>query len=106
MSAAEAIAPQITTPRRSVLIVLHGAIGDVVRVAAAVGCPVESLWGLTAAERSAPWGFAGFAISGAIPCHPCYVRQCPIGRECMRRISPEGVSATLKRALAPGGVRR
>jgi heptosyltransferase I len=69
-------------------------------IAAAVGCPVVSLWGATAAERSAPWGFADFAISGAIPCHPCYLRQCPIGRECMRRISPEEVGANVRRALA------
>jgi heptosyltransferase I len=69
-------------------------------IAAAVGCPVVSLWGATAAERSAPWGFADLAISGAIPCHPCYLRQCPIGRECMRRISPQDVCATVRRALA------
>lgn len=68
-------------------------------IAAAVGCPVVSLWGATAAERSAPWGFAEFAINGAIPCHPCYLRQCPIGRECMRRISPSEVSAALRRAV-------
>ena len=69
-------------------------------IAAAVGCPVVSLWGATAAERSAPWGFADFAISSTIPCHPCYLRQCPIGRECMRRISPEEVGANVRRALA------
>jgi len=69
-------------------------------IAAAVGCPVVSLWGATAAERSAPWGFADLAISGAIPCHPCYLRRCPIGRECMRRISPEEVGVTVRRALA------
>ena len=27
-------------------------------IAAAVGCPIVSLWGATAPERSAPWGFA------------------------------------------------
>ncbi len=69
-------------------------------IAAAVGCPVVSLWGSTAPERSAPWGFDTLAIAGAIPCHPCYLRQCPIGRECMRRISPEQVSAMVRRALA------
>lgn len=75
-------------------------------IAAAVGCPVVSLWGATAAERSAPWGFAELAISGAIPCHPCYLRDCPIGRECMRRISPEEVGVTLTRALAMRGAAR
>jgi lipopolysaccharide heptosyltransferase I len=69
-------------------------------IAAAAGCPVVSLWGATAPERSAPWGFADLALSGAIPCHPCYLRECPIGRECMRRIAPEEVAAALRRALA------
>ncbi|MHB8384245.1 MAG: glycosyltransferase family 9 protein [Candidatus Binataceae bacterium] len=68
-------------------------------IAAAVRCPIVSLWGATALERSAPWGFAQFAITGAIPCHPCYLRECPIGRECMRRIAPGEVAATVRRAL-------
>jgi heptosyltransferase I len=69
-------------------------------IAAAAGCPVVSLWGATAPERSAPWGFADLALSGAIPCHPCYLRECPIGRECMRRIAPADVAVALRRALA------
>ena len=69
-------------------------------IAAAAGCPVVSLWGATAPERSAPWGFSDLALSGAIPCHPCYLRECPIGRECMRRIAPGDVAAALRRALA------
>lgn len=69
-------------------------------IAAAVGCPIVSLWGSTAPERSAPWGFAQFALKGEIPCHPCYLRECPIGRECMRRIAPGEVAATVRKALA------
>jgi ADP-heptose:LPS heptosyltransferase len=69
-------------------------------IAAAVGCPVVSLWGATAAERSAPWGFAELALTGEIPCHPCYLRECPIGRECMRRIAPTDVAAAIRRAMA------
>lgn len=72
-------------------------------IAAAVGCPVVSLWGATAAQRSAPWGFADLALTGEIPCHPCYLRQCPIGRECMRRITPESVAAAVRRAVAASG---
>jgi ADP-heptose:LPS heptosyltransferase len=68
-------------------------------IAAAVGCPVVSLWGATAAERSAPWGFADLALTGEIPCHPCYLRECPIGRECMRRITPTAVAGTIRRAV-------
>lgn len=69
-------------------------------IAAAAGCPVVLLWGATAPERSAPWGFADLALSGAIPCHPCYLRDCPVGRECMRRIAPSEVAAAIRRALA------
>ena len=68
-------------------------------LAAAVGCPVVSLWGSTSSHRSAPWASADFAISAEIPCHPCYLRECPIGRECMRRISPEIVVKTVRRAV-------
>ncbi len=68
-------------------------------IAAAVGCPVVSLWGATAAERSAPWGFAEHALTGVIPCQPCYLRDCPVGRECMRRIASANVAAAVRRAL-------
>jgi len=69
-------------------------------IAAAVGCPVVSLWGATAPQRSAPWGYANLAIHGDIPCHPCYLRDCPIGRECMRRIAPTDVVALVRRGVA------
>ena len=68
-------------------------------IAAAVGCPVVSIWGATAAERSSPWGCAELAIKAEIPCYGCYLRQCPIDRECMRRISPAQIAATVRRAL-------
>lgn len=73
-------------------------------IAAAVGCPVVSLWGSTSPLRSAPWGCADLAISAPIPCHPCYLRRCPIERECMRRISPQQVVAVLERSLAPAAM--
>lgn len=69
-------------------------------IAAAMGCPIVSLWGATAAERSAPWGFAQLALTGEIPCHPCYLRECPIGRECMHRIEPPNVAMMIRRAIA------
>lgn len=68
-------------------------------IAAAAGCPIVSLWGSTAPERSAPWGNAHLTMRGEIPCHPCYLRECPIGRECMRRIAPADVAATVRRAM-------
>jgi len=80
--------------------VAFGPDSGPMHIAAAVGCPVVSLWGSTAPRRSAPWGFADLAISGDILCHPCYLRDCPIGRECMRRISPDTVIATVRKAVA------
>jgi heptosyltransferase I len=80
--------------------VAFGPDSGPMHIAAAVGCPIVSLWGATAAERSAPWGFAEYALSGSIPCAPCYLRECPIGRECMHRIAPADVASAIRRALA------
>ncbi len=80
--------------------VAFGPDAGPMHIAAAVGCPIVSLWGSTAAERSAPWGFADYALSGSIPCAPCYLRECPIGRECMHRIASADVASAIRRALA------
>ncbi len=85
--------------------VAFGPDSGPMHIAAAVGCPVVSLWGATAPERSAPWGFAELALRGAIPCHPCYLRECPIGRECMRRITPAAVVAMVRQGVAMGAAR-
>ncbi len=79
--------------------VAFGPDSGPMHIAAAVGCPIVSLWGATAPERSAPWGFADLAVRGAIPCHPCYLRRCPIGRECMRRIEPGQIVQMIRRVL-------
>lgn len=79
--------------------VAFGPDSGPMHIAAAVGCPVVSLWGATAPERSAPWGYAQFALAGEIPCHPCYLRRCPVGRQCMRRIDPRQVAVTVRAAL-------
>jgi len=85
--------------------VAFGPDSGPMHIAAAVGCPIVSLWGATAPERSAPWGYAEFALRGEIPCHPCYLRQCPIGRECMRRIAPATVADAVRRAIRSGAAR-
>jgi lipopolysaccharide heptosyltransferase I len=78
--------------------VAFGPDSGPMHIAAAVGCPIVSLWGSTAPQRSAPWGFDQYAIAGGIPCHPCYLRKCPIGRECMWRINPAVVAGQVRRA--------
>jgi ADP-heptose:LPS heptosyltransferase len=69
-------------------------------IAAACGTPVVSLWGATSPKRSAPWGSQHLAVEGRAACAPCYVRRCPIGRLCMRRIAPQAVFAKVAQAVA------
>lgn len=68
-------------------------------IAAATGIPVISLWGATSPIRSAPWNSEAYVIQGEAACSPCYVRRCPIGRACMRRITPEQVLAVARQIL-------
>lgn len=75
-------------------------------IAAAMGTPVVSLWGATSAARSAPWGSEELVLEGSAPCMPCYRRTCPIGRECMRHITPDGVLQRVDAALALSPWRR
>ena len=55
-------------------------------------CRRVSLWGATSAARSAPWGSEHLAVTGAAPCAPCFLKTCPIGRVCMRAITPDDVT--------------
>jgi lipopolysaccharide heptosyltransferase II len=69
-------------------------------LAAAAGTPVVSLWGATTPARSAPFGSEDLVLVGRVPCAPCYLRRCPIGRQCMQTITPARVLAQIDRALA------
>lgn len=69
-------------------------------LAAAAGTPVVSLWGATTPARSAPFGSQDLVLVGRVPCAPCYLRRCPIGRQCMRDITVARVMAQVERALA------
>jgi lipopolysaccharide heptosyltransferase II len=68
-------------------------------IAAATGIPVISLWGATSPVRSAPWRSETYVIRGKAACSPCYVRQCPIERACMRRITPGHVLSVARQIL-------
>jgi len=68
-------------------------------LAAAAGTPVVSLWGATTPARSAPWGSEDLVVVGRVACVPCYLRRCPLDRECMRDISPARVMAQVDRVL-------
>jgi ADP-heptose:LPS heptosyltransferase len=74
---------------------LIGPDSGALHLAAAVGVPVVSLWGATSATRSAPWGSEPWVVRGQVPCAPCFLKDCPIDRQCMRHI---GVAPVLRRA--------
>jgi lipopolysaccharide heptosyltransferase II len=68
-------------------------------LAAAAATPVVSLWGATTPARSAPFGSEHLVLVGRVPCAPCYLRRCPIGRQCMHDITPARVVAQVERVL-------
>jgi ADP-heptose:LPS heptosyltransferase len=79
---------------------VFGPDSGALHVAAALGVPVVSLWGATSAARSTPWGQQRGVIEGAAPCAPCFLRDCPIGRMCMRPIEAGAVAARIESMLA------
>jgi len=70
-----------------------GPDSGALHLAAAVGTPAVSLWGATSPERSTPFGSEGRSVGGKAPCAPCFLRECPIGRVCMREIPVDVVVA-------------
>ncbi len=76
-----------------------GPDSGALHLAAAVGTPAVSLWGATSPARSTPFGSEGFALAGDAPCAPCFLRDCPIERVCMRGITPEAVLGRAAAAL-------
>lgn len=59
-------------------------------IAAAVGTPVVALFGPTAPWRTGPHGEKHQVLRNALPCSPCFKRQCLLNEEkkkCMEKIS-------------------
>ena len=77
-----------------------GPDSGALHLAAALGVPVVSLWGATSALRSTPFGSERWTITGRTACSPCFLKECPIGRECMRTIAVPDVVALAQQALA------
>jgi hypothetical protein len=84
---------------KTILIILHGAIGDVTRA-------VVSLWGATDPVRTAPYGFGDLVIRGAAACSPCRRKHCTIDRVCMQSIGNDTILSMIDRALARRAITR
>ena len=79
--------------------VAFGPDSGPMHIAAAVGCPVVSLWGATSPRRSGPWGSEERIQVSDVSCAPCYLRQCPIDRLCMKQIETASVVRMLAGCL-------
>lgn len=77
-----------------------GPDSGALHLAAALGVRVVSLWGATSALRSTPFGSEQWTLTGQAPCSPCFLKDCPIGRACMRTIDVPDVVRLAEQALA------
>jgi len=73
----------------------------VAHLAAALGTPVVVLFGPTDPALTAPLGPVA-VVHQAVPCAPCFYRECPIDHPCMRGISAEVVGQRVDALLAAG----
>jgi heptosyltransferase II len=75
-------------------------------LAAAVGTPVVALFGSTSPELTGP-GLPGDArhaiLRAAVPCSPCFLRQCPVDFRCMKNLPAEAVVAAVLRCWERSG---
>jgi lipopolysaccharide heptosyltransferase II len=61
-------------------------------MAAALKTPVAALFALTnPPEQWGPWRVPHRLLYHEVPCRLCYSRVCPLGHECLRRVSPTQV---------------
>lgn len=77
-----------------------GSDSGPMHIAAAVGCPVISIWGATSPMRSGAYGSDDLVLQSSIGCSPCYFRKCPgLDTLCMSDIPSVAVLSKLKRHL-------
>jgi heptosyltransferase-2 len=70
-------------------------------LAAALGRPVVAIFGPTDERATRPLG-DHTVLTASVFCRPCLLRDCPIDHRCMKRISPDMVSAAVTATLADG----
>jgi ADP-heptose:LPS heptosyltransferase len=71
-------------------------------LAAALGTPVAALFGPTAPWRTGPFGAGHEVVRLALPCSPCFRRECPEPR-CLTDLPPAAVQAAVEKILVCRG---
>ncbi len=69
-------------------------------LAAAAGCPVVALFGPTDPRLTGPYGEGHRVVSHPVECAPCFLKDCPIGHDCLTGVSVEAVVAAAEDVLA------
>ena len=65
-------------------------------VAAALGIPVIAIYGSTSADFTPPLTSRAQIVRNALPCSPCFQRECPLGHlDCLQKLLPERVIGLL-----------
>jgi heptosyltransferase-2 len=69
-------------------------------VAAAVGTPLTAIYGSSSPRYTPPAGGRAEVIYRALPCSPCFARECPLGHlNCLRAISVDEAYAAVNRQI-------
>jgi heptosyltransferase-2 len=74
-------------------------------LADAMGTPVVALFGSTDSSWTGPWAGHHKVLQSEVPCSPCFLRECPIDRRCMRSLNVDRVLDALETVLAMGSSR-
>lgn len=68
-------------------------------LAALLGTPVVAIFGSTEPAWTGPLGEGHTIIREHVECSPCFLRECPLDFRCMKAVTPEQVSSTVRRLL-------
>jgi lipopolysaccharide heptosyltransferase II len=68
-------------------------------LAAVLEVPVVAVFGSTEPLLTGPLGEGHEIVQHRVPCGPCFLRQCPLDFECMKRVTVADVVAAVERVL-------
>lgn len=69
-------------------------------LAAAAGCPVVAMFGPTDPLLTGPYGQGHKVVRHPVECAPCFLKECPIGHDCLAEVSVGAVVEAAEGALA------
>lgn len=93
-----------TTLREMMAVLVHCRVlvtndSGPLHIADALGTPAVAIYGSTDASWTGPRGPHHQVLQSDEPCNPCFLRECPIGYECMRGITVERVREGVEKIL-------